>query len=52
MDAIVTHSQDRHRNIVQKKALRLIPRGSAGMIILVAETRKKQLGHVSTHERG
>jgi len=52
VDALVTHSQEKHKTIVQKETLRLIPRGSAGMIILAVRTRKKQLGHVSTHECG
>jgi len=38
--------------MAQKEVLRLIPRGSAGMIILAVITRKKRLGHVSMHERG
>ena len=52
VDAIVTHSQEKHKNIAQKETLRLIPRGSAGMIILAVITRKKQLGHALTHEHG
>jgi len=52
VDALVTHSQEKHKNMAQKEVLRLIPRGSAGVIILAVITRKKQLGHVSTHERG
>ena len=49
---VVTYSQEKHKNIVWKETLRLIPRSSAGMIILAVITRKKQLGHVLTHEHG
>lgn len=46
MDAIVTHSQEGHKDIAQKEVLRLILKGFSRSDHIGARTRKKQLAHV------
>ncbi len=47
-DAVAVYSKELNRSTARKAILGLIPRGSAGLVMI---TEKEQLECVSTHER-